>query len=642
MGYHIYAGSSVCLPQDFKKIFPGSIEVTDDFSAAVETGAAIILSLSDSGETVSALKASGYPVILQIPESYSGESGTGNPGLVDRIKKETGLNAFFCLAKNSPPFYFSQALSGYLDYLKQYEREKHYRKGFERQEKLNREFLKVGIALSAERNNSKLLDYIMAKTREITKADAGSLYLLDPDKKNNTVSMIFKIAHNDSNPTDFSEFRMPVQKKSIAGYVAITGEVVKFDDAYSIPESAEYSFNKSFDESTGYRTKSMLTVPMKNHKDRIIGVIQLINKKKERSVMLKDSDIVDKNVIPFSRDDEEIVLALSSLAAVSLDNNQLYHEIEELFECLVKASAKAIEQRDPATSGHSSRVALYTVALAEAVSGDEEVYKGITFTEEHLKGLRYACLLHDFGKVGVRENVLVKAKKLYPGMLEQIISRLDIICANIRINSLEQILSLDPSDPDYQSKTVEIRNYEKQELARIERYREAVIQSNETSVLDSDPGVILEEIRHDKRHSYITDSEYEYLSIKRGSLTQKEREEIMSHASHTYDFLKNIPWPENMEWIPETAKWHHEALDGSGYPDGMKGDELPLESRLMAVADIFDALTASDRPYKKSVPVEKALKILGEEAARGKLDRDAVALFIKNRIYSLVGQAPEG
>lgn len=291
-----------------------------------------------------------------------------------------------------------------------------------------KKILNVGVALSAERDNQKLLDFIVEKTREITFADAGSLYLVNENRDTGESSLLFKIAHNDSNPTDFTEFSMPIMKQSIAGYVAITGEVIKLDNVYKIPDKAEYDFNSSYDESTGYRSKSMLTVPMKNHKGKIIGVIQLINKKLSPEIMLDGKKSVEKNVLSFDSSDEEVVLSLASLAAVSLDNNQLYNEIENLFECLVKASAKAIEQRDPATSGHSLRVARYTVSLAEAVSEDNsEAFKDIAFTPDHLKGIRYACLLHDFGKVGVRENVLVKAKKLYPGMLELILMRLEYI-----------------------------------------------------------------------------------------------------------------------------------------------------------------------------------------------------------------------
>ena len=392
----LYVSIKIKLPPDLQKSFEGEIIFTDNFSSALENGAGVILSPEAKGnKTLYDIRQSMYPVLLW---ACDGNKKTARGSEDD---SENPLNVYFEFQETPDSAFFSRIVKNYRNSLLQAEREKYFREESEKQEKLNREFLKVGIALSAERDNSKLLNYIVVKIREITRSDAGSLYLLDADRKSGDVSMIFKIAQNDSNPTDFSEFRMPVQKKSIAGYVAITGEVIKLDDAYSIPESAEYGFNKSYDENTGYRTKSMLTVPMKNHKNKIIGVIQLINKKREMGIILSGHDVVEQSVIPFDRADVEIVLALSSLAAVSLDNNQLYHEIEDLFECLVRASAKAIEQRDPATSGHSSRVAKYTVALAEAVSRDDGAFSNIDFTEDHLKGLRYACLLHDFGKYQV-------------------------------------------------------------------------------------------------------------------------------------------------------------------------------------------------------------------------------------------------
>jgi HD-GYP domain-containing protein (c-di-GMP phosphodiesterase class II) len=340
-------------------------------------------------------------------------------------------------------------------------------------------------------------------------------------------------------------------------------------------------------------------------------------------------------VVSFDKLDEDIILSLASLAAVSLDNNLLYNEIEKLFDSLVLASVKAIEQRDPTTGGHSSRVALYSNALAKAVSEEKDLFKNINYSEDFFKGLNYACLLHDFGKVGVRENVLIKAKKLYPGMLEQILMRLDNLENNIRIKTLETKLMLDRADSSCKDKIKELDLSEAGEISKIEKYRQVIVQANEPAVLDSEPEQILAEIKNETANNILSEEEFEYLSIKRGSLTKTEREEIMSHVTHTYDFLKNIPWPESMEWIPEIARWHHEALDGTGYPDGKKSDELPFESRVMAVADIYDALTANDRPYKKAMPPEKALKILEEEARKGKLDGTLVDIFTKKEIYKI-------
>ncbi len=537
-------------------------------------------------------------------------------------------------------FNFRQIFRNYREYIEQQKERHEYLEEIARKEVINKKFLNVGIALSAERDNRKLLDFIVAKTREITFSDAGSLYLIDENRETGSLSLLFKIAHNDSNPTDFTEFSMPVKKQSIAGFVALTGEVIKLKDAYEIPEYSEYNFNKDYDRSTGYRSKSMLTVPMKNHKGKIIGVIQLINKKVSPDKILDSDSAVEKYVKPFEKTDEEVVLALASLAAVSLDNNQLYSEIENLFECLVKASAKAIEQRDPATSGHSLRVAQYTVSMARAMSEESSGrFRNLTYTDDQLKGLRYACLLHDFGKVGVRENVLVKAKKLYPGMLELIMMRLDYIRKKTESELLRQLYSSDISIDSVES-TI------REKTEKLEAIRDIVINANETTVLSSDPGASLASAASEKytdedgtEKSILTPEEYDFLSIAKGCLNNEERAEIQSHVRHTYDFLKNIPWPEDMSGIPEIARGHHETLDGTGYPDGKNADSIPFESRIMAVADIYDALTASDRPYKKAVPADRALNILKAEAENGKLDSDIVSFFIEKEIYNTPGQS---
>ncbi len=534
---------------------------------------------------------------------------------------------------------FRQILKNYKDWFLLHREKNDFLAVRKRKDDVYNKILNVGVALSAERNNQKLLDYIVAKTREITFADAGSLYLVDENRETGDSSLLFKIAHNDSNPTDFTEFSMPIMKKSIAGYVALTGEVIKLDNVYDIPEEAEYDFNSSYDVSTGYISKSMLTVPMKNHKGKIIGVIQLINKKVSPDIRLDGQDSVEDFVRSFDSSDEEVVLSLSSLAAVSLDNNQLYNEIENLFECLVKASAKAIEQRDPATSGHSLRVAKYTVALAEAFSSDtSDEFSDIHYSPDHLKGLRYACLLHDFGKVGVRENVLVKAKKLYPGMLDLIHMRLDYIRKKNEAEMFRGVL-------EKKGNLNSIKEELEKEYEKFEKLKEIITSLNETTVLSSDPEEMLSVVKSEKytdessgEACIITDEESGFLSIKRGCLNDKERDEIQSHVVHTYEFLKNIPWPDYLSNIPEIARGHHEMLNGSGYPDSKKGDEIPFESRMMAVADIYDALTASDRPYKRAVPADRALNILKAEADAGKLDSKIVDFFIEKKIYEVPGQ----
>lgn len=490
---------------------------------------------------------------------------------------------------------------------------------------LNKELLSIGIALSAERNNDKLLDDILSKVRQITRADAGSLYLLERIEGTEDQNLLFKIAHNDSNPSDFTEFRMPLNSKSIAGYVAVTSRILNIPDVYVIPFSEPYSFNKSYDIATDYRSCSILTVPMLDHHENTIGVIQLINRKRDYNKLLNSPADVEMYVEPFDAEDENIVLSLASQAAVSLENNILYTEIETLFEGFVAASVKAIESRDPTTSGHSSRVAIYTIETARAVNNElSGRFADVHFSDDQLKELRYAGLLHDFGKVGVREHVLVKAKKLYP-------EHMDLI--KMRFAYIRKCIELEYIQHDDRTKLQE-------KLKELDEALVLLIAANEPSVSKENPIVRLGEFNKKTyiapdgtEAAWITDEEYEFLRIKKGCLNETERKEIESHVEYSTDFLQNIPWTSTLKGLPDIARGHHERMDGTGYPDGKSGEELSIQSRIMAVADIYDALTASDRPYKRALPVSVALKIILEEADDNHLDRDIVDLFINKKIY---------
>jgi HD-GYP domain-containing protein (c-di-GMP phosphodiesterase class II) len=507
----------------------------------------------------------------------------------------------------------------------------------------NSELLQVGIALSAERDNNKLLDYILRQVRQISRADAGTIYLLEKDPKTGAQKLRFKITQNDSNPRDYSEFTFPLSTKGVSGYVASTGMILNIEDAYKIPADMEYGFNVDYDKSPGYRSKSMLTVPMQDHKGEILWVVQLINRKSDWSILIKTPEDVEKQVIPFSHDIEPLVLSLASQAAVSLENNLLYEEIETLFEGFVKASVQAIESRDPTTSGHSNRVALYTVDLAKAVDRiDGGAYAGVHFTAEHLKEIRYASLLHDFGKVGVREHVLVKAKKLYPAQMDLVQLRFGYIrkamLYGLMKERFQKLLSGGPEA--YTQMKEELDRKEADYMAEIEKYVQNVATANEPSVLAEEPARILDEI-HGKSFleeggatvPFLTDDEYVKLSIKKGSLDESERKEIESHVTHTFLFLRTIPWTKEMQNIPTIAYGHHEKLDGDGYPRGIHSPEIPIQTRMMTVSDIFDALTASDRPYKRAVPAQKALDILNIEVKEKKLDADLVGIFIESKIW---------
>src|SRR5438128_3157087 len=286
------------------------------------------------------------------------------------------------------------------------------------------ELTRIGVALGTERDLKTLLDLILTQARRITQSDAGSLYLVETSEQG-ARRLRFRLAQTFSKPeAPFVEFTIPVDRTSLAGYAAVTGEPLVIDDAYFLPPDVEYSINRSFDERHGYRTKSMLVIPMKDHREEVIGVLQLINRKRVFEAVLATPTDVEREVVPFSKRTVDPVTALAGQAAVAIENSRLYEEIERLFEGFVKAAVHAIEQRDPTTFGHSGRVANMTVGLAAVVDRAEDgVYRGVTFTREQIKEIRYAGLLHDFGKVGVREQVLIKAKKLHPLQVDLIRQR---------------------------------------------------------------------------------------------------------------------------------------------------------------------------------------------------------------------------
>jgi len=290
-----------------------------------------------------------------------------------------------------------------------------------------RELNQIGVSLSAERDTDALLTLILSKAREITQSDAGSLYVVE-DAADGTARLRFKLAQNDSVRVPFTEFTLPIDDASVAGYVALTGTVLQLDDAYVLPPGSHFRINRDFDERVGYRTKSMLVVPMATPQGIVIGALQLINCKRDPTAVFPTPADVLAHVIPYPPHFRDLAASLASQAAVALENSRLYQSIQMLFEGFVQASVTAIESRDPTTSGHSFRVADFTVALATAVDrADHGIFRGVRFSHDEMKEIRYASLLHDFGKVGVREDVLVKAKKLPPGQLELIRQRSEII-----------------------------------------------------------------------------------------------------------------------------------------------------------------------------------------------------------------------
>lgn len=514
------------------------------------------------------------------------------------------------------------------------------------------ELNKIGVALSAERDIDRLLELILSKCREITRADAGSLYLVErAEEGGNGDRLRFKLAQNDSVAVAFEEFTIPLDDTSIAGYVALRGVPVHEPDVYHLPEGTPYRVSRSFDEKSGYRTKSMLVVPMRDHQNLVIGVVQLINKKKDPTTMLQAIALVDEQVVSFTTVDRNLVESLASQAAVAFENADLLLRMRRLFDTFVHAAVAAIEQRDPTTSGHSERVAILTVGLIERVDAIRfGPLAEMRFTPDQVEEVRYAALLHDFGKVAVQEKFLRKGKKLYASQMIAIRQRFAYILRTIEADYLRaRLAALEAGRSQDALAAIEAGYLERRGEA--ERVLQAVLSANEPSVVEEEsfravmslPRRSFSSFEDQERFPveewaegpYLSAEEVEVLSIRKGSLSEPERRKIESHVSHTYEFLQKLPWTGELRSIPEIAWAHHEKLDGSGYPRKLKAPEIRPQSRMMTIADIYDALVAWDRPYKRAVSEERARAILCEEAEAGKIDAELLRVFLETEIFRL-------
>jgi HD-GYP domain-containing protein (c-di-GMP phosphodiesterase class II) len=503
-----------------------------------------------------------------------------------------------------------------------------------------RHLSEIGLALSAERDSQRLLRMILTTSRELTTSDGGTLYIVEKGK-NGEKSLFFRAAQNDSIVVD-TNMSFAVSPSSLAGYAALSGEILRFDDVYHLPEN--------------YLTKSVLVVPLKDHNLEVIGVLQLINRKRHREALLQDPETVEREVIPFDDEMTELAAILASQAAVALNNTLLLREIEELFESLVIAASSAIEDRDPSTSGHSRRVTNLTLALANAINECKEGVLGKEkFTTAQLKELRYAALLHDFGKIGVRENVLVKSHKIEPARFEALQNRIVALRGQIEARSARAQLAIACNDAleakEKNKRMTAIQADTRAQVAQLDLDNEVLVKLN-----DPTEEVMPEEEWEESQHALERLSNLEFessngqrlpilnpnerlaLQVRRGTLTPDEFRQIQDHAQMSYEFLIQIPWTSQLGNVPIIARSHHERNDGSGYPQGLEASEIPLGAKLMAIADVYDALTASDRPYKRSMSPERALQILGHDTQAGKFDPDVLKLFIEREIYKLAGE----
>lgn len=504
------------------------------------------------------------------------------------------------------------------------------------------QIVEIARALAQERDITRLLGLILEKCRLVTAADAGSIYVVEGNQRElGQRALRFKLSQNDSVAFESREFTIPVSMRSIAGASALTQKAINIPDVYALDATAPYSFDRSFDEKVGYRTRSVLTVPLISAQKEVIGVIQLINHKLEQSARL--SAAPDNQVGAFDERCEELLQIVAAQAGIALENALLYDEINRIFEGFVRASVQAIEQRDPTTSGHSLRVSVLSTELATAVDRIREgPYKNAAFSARDMKELEYAAMLHDFGKIGVREDVLVKAKKLYPHKLQNIETRFAFVRKQLEAEAFRrklEVMQRGGGESDLRAVEIEVTA----NLSELDAAWQAILAANEPTVLKEGE---FSRIAAIAQRSYTGPSgellplldpdEVVSLQVQRGSLNESEIDQIRSHVVHTYEFLVRIPWGRSFAGIPEIAGAHHERLNGTGYPNRWTENRIPLPSKIMTVADIYDALTARDRPYKRAVPQERAIAILHDEVKFGHVDAELVRIFCEAQVFKSV------
>lgn len=495
----------------------------------------------------------------------------------------------------------------------------------------------IGLSLSKEKNISDLLEKILASARELTNADAGTLYLLDEDEKElnfeivQNATMKLNLRRDKSIMDKFSP--VPLERdgleniQNVSSYVALKGKKVNIPDVYTA-EGFDFSGTRQYDQKSGYRSKSMLVIPMQNHEDNIIGVLQIINA----------IDPTTREIVPFSPEHEEIVGALASQAAIALTKTQLIQDLETLLNSFIKSIAIAIDGKSAHTGRHVDRVVELVLLIADAVSSDTDgPFSIINFSAEEMDELRIASWLHDVGKIATPEYILDKQTRL-----EKIWDREELVKSRFALISMcieNEYLKTCPGDIGKQKQEDLMQELQKQQ-AGLKEDLEFVIHCNRTGQFITDE--MLTRLRdiasrtyvfEGEEKPYLTDEELRLLSIRKGNLSPEDRQAIENHAAVTRKILEPLPFPRKLSRVPDYAAMHHERMDGSGYPQGLSEGALPLQARIIAVADVFEALTARDRPYKKPIPLEKALDILKFMKKDRHLDPELVDFFINNRIY---------
>lgn len=488
--------------------------------------------------------------------------------------------------------------------------------------RLIKKLTKIGVLMTSERNISKILEMILRESIELSNCDGGSIYIKEIDE--NSVPVIkFKNAINFSRKIEFKEFSLNLDKNSIAGFVALNGEILVLDDVDNIDPILELKYNDSFDKMINYKTVNMAVIPMISYDNEVVGVLQLINKRKNAHLNLMNLNEVKEQIDSFNSEELEIIESLAAQAGILIERTKLYDEIQELLGSFIQAMVATLDTRDITTSGHSKRLAGYALKFAEVINQvDYGVYKDIFFSKEEIKELYYSALLHDIGKIGVKEAVLQKRTKLTENTIETLEYRFRFLINALALKN-------------------ELNDFEKEIVEKPEKYLDIIRLINNKPFITDEEEDLLQKINNLEvnfngiKYKFFKKEEIENLTIKKGNLTDDEREEINSHVSYSYKILKDIKWIKELKNIPDIASSHHERIDGTGYPRRLKGNEISIQAKILAILDIFEALTARDRPYKPPMSVEKAIEIIKKEVEDNHLDKELFQIFMQEKIYEL-------
>ncbi len=501
----------------------------------------------------------------------------------------------------------------------------------------------IGAALSRERDITRLLEYILIAAKTITNADGGTLYRMTENGQSLRFEMLrtdsLNIAMGGTSGSAISFPDLPLYDGAgapndslVAGYAAIRVQTVNIADAYSEP-NFDFSGTRRFDERTGYRSKSFLAVPMKDHEGEVIGVLQLINAQAPGS----------KEVVAFSSADQSLAESLASQAAIALSNRLLMTQLEELFESFINVINLAIDEKSPYTGGHCQRVPALTMMLAEAVAETVEgPLAGFRMDDRDRYELKIAGLLHDCGKIATPVHVVDKATKLQTlfDRVDLIDTRFEVLKRDAELRALRQQMALRAcADPQAEA---EIAASARSAVAALDADREFLRVTNIGGEAMSDAA--LQRVRAiASQHvwcnvdgveaPFLTADELENLSIRAGTLTAAERKTINQHIVTTIRMLDQLPWPKYLRNVPEYAGGHHERVDGKGYPKGLSRDQMSVQARVMGIADIFEALTATDRPYKSGMKLSQAVETMNKFKANGHIDPDLFDIFVQKGVY---------